>query len=461
MTDILGPASAPNATTVRPSEGRTFAAIDSWFKDCTSSDVDDGTDIQANWLNGVIAAMRSVWRGNGFKADGVTPVVAENGTDDNGLLTSVSHLMQRGQPQYGRDTSTTAGVLTVQLTPTPAEYKEGMTVHVKAAITAGAGSTLNLSGLGAIPIIRPDGTALRNGDIVAGSVNSYRYDGAKFQLLGADSLPTLKQNTIYYVDANLGNDAFDGTTAAVTGGHGPFKTHQAAVNAIANVNLNGYSVTVITAHGVYPSIDLLPVSGSGTVSFFGDPGAQQSVVIAGNTTSAVLAQNCGNAYSFEGFMFQSTGAPNDTQMAGVNAYGPGTHITLTNITWGPCEGAHMAAVFFAGIDINGNHTIVGGCSGAPGYPGCHAFAFSHGAINSSGTNRPSMFIANPVSFAGAFIEALELASVSLTYSAIGNPTNVTGVKFICGAGGLVNSGSSGVGYFPGNIAGQINDGFYV
>lgn len=65
MTDTLGPASI-NATTVRPADDRTFGPDDTWFKDCTSPALQDGTQIRASWLNGITAQLRRAIRGLGI-----------------------------------------------------------------------------------------------------------------------------------------------------------------------------------------------------------------------------------------------------------------------------------------------------------------------------------------------------------------------------------------------------------
>ena len=122
MSDIIGPADAPNSVTVRPEDERAFSNLDSWFKDCSSPTADDGTDIQASFLNGTLALLRSLWRGNGKKQDGVTNIVPENGNDDAGLLKAVQHLIQRGQTLYGEDTGTENSVV-VSLSPALAEYR--------------------------------------------------------------------------------------------------------------------------------------------------------------------------------------------------------------------------------------------------------------------------------------------------------------------------------------------------
>ncbi|WP_315759661.1 hypothetical protein [Bradyrhizobium sp. SZCCHNRI2007] len=463
MADILGPASAPNATTLRPSEGRNFAALDTWFKDCSSADADDGTDIQANWLNGVIAGLRAVWRGNGVKADGVTPVVAENGTDDYGLLTSVSHLIQRGQPHYGEDTSSTAGVLTATLSPAPAEYKKGMTVAIRAASTCGAGATLNLNGLGAIGIVRPDGSALHDGDIFAGSLNDYRFDGVHFQLLGADAPPIIKRNLTYYVaPAPLGSDANDGTSANASGGHGPFATLQAVVNAVANVNLNGYSITAYVADGTYPVVRLLPTAGSGSVAFISTSGNPSACVIAGVNQSAIQAAYCGSAYSFQGFKVTASGASYGDPIAGVNILGGNAYVVLTNMEYGACVGAHIMCSGSGQVLRLGTQTISGGCSGNLWAQGCHLLANSGALINTQGSALPTLSITAPVVFAGAFAMAQDLAECVAVFASITGAANVTGQKFVANMNGVIFTAASGDSYLPGSIAGvRANGGIYI
>lgn len=462
MNDILGPASAPNATTARPSEGRTFSALDTWFKDCSSLDADDGTDIEANWLNGLIAALRAVWRGNGVRADGVTPVVAESGTDDYGLLTAVSHLIQRGQQRYGEDTGATPGALTATLAPAPPEYKKGMTVAIKAATTCGPGATLNLNGLGAIAIVRPDGSALHDGDIFAGSVNDYRFDGARFQLLGADSLPVIKRNLTYYVNAATGNDAYDGTTAAVAGGHGPFATLQAAVSAIGNVNLNGYSVTVYVADGSYPGVVLAATAGSGAVQFISQSGNTSACVIAGVNKSAIQATNCGSAYSFKGFKLVASGAALGDPIAGINVQGGGSYVTLTNMEYGACVGPHIFCGTGGQALRFGTQTISGGSSGNIWAQGGHLVAYTGGRINTQLSALPSLNITAPVSFAGAFAIVQDLSEVVVQFASISGAANVTGQRYQANLNGVIYTGGSGVSYLPGTIAGvTANGGVYT
>jgi hypothetical protein len=167
MADVLGPADAPFAVTVRPPEDRTFSTLDSWFKDCSAPDNEDGTEIHASWLNGMLASLRSLWRSNGKLVDNVTPVVLEAGTDDNAITSAVQQLIQRGQPIFAVDTGTKNN-LVVSLAPALREYKAGVTLHIKAKFANDGNTVVNVNGNGNIPVLRPSGAQLSPNDIPAG-----------------------------------------------------------------------------------------------------------------------------------------------------------------------------------------------------------------------------------------------------------------------------------------------------
>lgn len=80
MADLLGPASAPNAVTVRPSDARVFGGSDTWLQDCSSPSALDGTAIQAAYLNGILAQIRRAIRGM---------AITESNTDDDMLLKAI------------------------------------------------------------------------------------------------------------------------------------------------------------------------------------------------------------------------------------------------------------------------------------------------------------------------------------------------------------------------------------
>ncbi|MDX2265455.1 MAG: hypothetical protein NW215_10845 [Hyphomicrobiales bacterium] len=82
MPNIFGPGgSGVNETTERPPHAATGSASDTWFRDCSSALLKDGTVIRAGWLNFMLANMRRAIRGRN---------VAENETDDDLLLKAIN-----------------------------------------------------------------------------------------------------------------------------------------------------------------------------------------------------------------------------------------------------------------------------------------------------------------------------------------------------------------------------------
>lgn len=68
-------------------------------------------------------------------------------------------------------------------------YQAGLTVSLKIANANTAASTLNYMGLGIRNIILQTGNALVGGELQAGGIYKFEYDGASFQLMGLDVQP--------------------------------------------------------------------------------------------------------------------------------------------------------------------------------------------------------------------------------------------------------------------------------
>ena len=179
MADILGPANADNSVTTRPAESRGFGSVDTFFKDCTAPTAEDGTEFQASFFNGLIAALRVVSRINGKKIDAVTDIVTDDGADDNILAKALQNLIQRGQQAYAVG-SGTANAIIATLSPVPSELKAGLVVRVKVGTSNTDVATINVNGSGAIAIKHPNGAGLVSGDLIAGG-----HDQAKHGVFGA------------------------------------------------------------------------------------------------------------------------------------------------------------------------------------------------------------------------------------------------------------------------------------
>lgn len=174
--DLFGPTQLYGGVTARPSDPRAPTTTDTFFKDCSSPEADDGTQLLAAWFNQVLANMRSVARANGLTGGGADIVVQDNASDTS-LLNAISHLIQRGQYVYGTDAGT-ADAFVVTLSPAPPEYKDGMQFLVKKANSTNATTTptINVNGLGAKTIVNREGAAVDAGGFLAGGYYTFSYD---------------------------------------------------------------------------------------------------------------------------------------------------------------------------------------------------------------------------------------------------------------------------------------------
>lgn len=85
--------------------------------------------------------------------------------------------------KYGADTGT-ANAKVVTLSFAPASYIEGMALAFKNAVQNTGAVTINVNGLGAIPVLKSNGNALASGNLKANSVYTLRYNGTSFILQG-------------------------------------------------------------------------------------------------------------------------------------------------------------------------------------------------------------------------------------------------------------------------------------
>ena len=76
---------------------------------------------------------------------------------------------------------------TISLSPAPTSYYEGMCFAFRNKVQNTGPVTINVNGLGARSIKKPNGNDLVSGNLKAGSVYTVRYNGTNFILQGSDS----------------------------------------------------------------------------------------------------------------------------------------------------------------------------------------------------------------------------------------------------------------------------------
>jgi hypothetical protein len=111
----------------------------------------------------------------GFKHTGVAAATARNEYATAGQIQDASLI-------YGGDVGGTATALTVTLQPPLTAYTAGQWLAGKAILASAGAATLNINGLGAMPIKRHQ-REIQSGDWLAGDILLLWFDGANFQLI--------------------------------------------------------------------------------------------------------------------------------------------------------------------------------------------------------------------------------------------------------------------------------------
>jgi hypothetical protein len=116
---------------------------------------------------------------NVSNAADVTPV----GTDAININT-----VQRNYVNYSAGTFG-GGTYAVTLTPAPAAYAAGMRITFRATAANTGATNVNVNALGAIPLVKPNGSALAANEIIAGQIVEAVYDGTSghFEMVSPSS----------------------------------------------------------------------------------------------------------------------------------------------------------------------------------------------------------------------------------------------------------------------------------
>ena len=191
------------------------------------------TIVDDDWLNGIQEELCNVIENSGIVLDK---------SDRTQLLQAIQTLVN-GTPYAV--SSSAANTYTASVTPAPVEYTTGMLVLIKFNNTNTGAATLNLNGLGAIPIKRLDGSALVSGDFYSGMVAALVYDGTNFQILNAQIVKpsSVVNNQFSYTEDGGSANTLTGTLTPSPSGYTAgmaVKIKVANANTGAStVNLNG------------------------------------------------------------------------------------------------------------------------------------------------------------------------------------------------------------------------------
>jgi hypothetical protein len=377
-------------------------------------------------------------------------------TPNNSDLHQLSKSIMTGMMHYGVD----AGVknaLQVNMQPAPDSYYDGMFVFVVAAFTNDGPTTVNMNGLGAKNVVRRGGDPLGPGDIIANYKSLLCYSklhgnfelyGVNFAAGGGGFLPILSANTTWYVDASIGSDTlFDGTSATISGPHGPFKTIGKAVSVVYTYGPSVYTATIQIASGTYPEAVTIPQV-LGPTCIFNGAGSNSTFVTGANNTHTF---NLGNANRvFVQNLCVRTGTGTGPPCC-FSCSGGGT--MFTNNTQSAGHVPYSIWEAYAGYIYPGNHFFAGGSD-------CTYIwsAFFGGFLGFQQNVNYSWGGTFSCSYA-----AIAMANGSMEvpvpgYPSYTNKAAVAGNSYYASYNGCIITQGLGTSFFPGNGSGSLSTG---
>lgn len=248
----------------------------------------------------------------------------------------------------------------------------------------------------------------------------------------------LMANRDYFVrtDGNDGNDGLSNTAG------GAFLTLQAAWDAVAALDVAGFTVKIRIANGTYNgalSINKAPLNAA-----FG------TIVIEGqNSTGAILAVTSANAISVTapatGLVIKDLKITVTTSGNAIFVNHPGAAINnINNVEFGACANTHIRCDD-GKILISSNYSISGAAQQ-------HFIVQLGGALEVASL---TVTVTGTPAFSGSF--ALASRGVSTWFSVTFSGA-ATGTRYSATLNGVINTFGSGANFFPGNAAGSTATG---
>ncbi len=202
--------------------------------------------------------------------------------------------IQNGGLLYAADTGSVNAVV-VALSPVVSAYVAGMKFSVLIANTNTSSSSLNLNSLGTKSIKLTNGASISPGDLIAGQIADFEYDGTNIQLLNpgtwASQIQVQNGSLVYAVDGGSANSY----TASISPSISAYTTGMKVNIKISNTN-TGNSTLNLNSLGA-KNIKLLngnnPAAGdivSGQYAEFGYDGTNMQLLNPASSPSQLQVQ---------------------------------------------------------------------------------------------------------------------------------------------------------------------------
>jgi hypothetical protein len=381
-------------------------------------------------------------------------------TPSNADLLQLSKAVQAGMVNYGVDQGQPNAIYITPVVPVAA-YTVGLRFVIKMGFGNYGAVTLNVNGLGNVPVIHTNLTPLLAYELVAGQLIEVAYDGAQFQAIGGVSGSGAVMMTApqaLYVNPTTGSDTlYDGTAAEPVGAHGgPFQTIDKALATMSKYNLGGWTFVIYLANGTYTkatSIACPLPNGSGTVQIIGNDSVPDQCNVFNTGQGSCFQLFAGGNYLFRGMAFRAT-APAQYQDEGHGVWAMfGTTLNIADCSWNSVPSCHVLSGANATIFYGGNMNINGPA------PGAHQSAYTNGVVlgGIGAPTDPNLNVTAPVTL-GAFAEASDGGTIWSIWNSMTGKANVSGPRYIATGNGVINSGGRGTTALPGSTVGTLATG---
>jgi len=247
---------------------------------------------------------------------------------------------------------------------------------------------------------------------------------------------------IYYVRTD-GNDSNDGLT---NDSGGAFLTVQAACDAVANLTLNGYSVTVQIGDGTYTDgfIPQAPdgLSSDATFTIQGNSGDHNAVIISTTSESCIFNTATPTYIDIKNMKLQTTTSGNCVWLQA------GGRLRLSGVNFGASAGRHIRCTQGSLCAIESDYTISGNASI---HLGCetNSYIVHYGSYTVTLTGTPA--------FSTAFAHASNVCAIAVG-GGVSYSGAATGVYYTVNLNATINTYGGGATFFPGDSSGASASG---
>lgn len=239
----------------------------------------------------------------------------------------------------------------------------------------------------------------------------------------------------YYVRGD-GSDSNVGLSNAAGGA---FLTIQKAVNTIAGLDINGNNVTIQIADGAGyagPVVlkNVVGFASAGNLVIQGNNGAPANVVVSCTGADAFLADGISSIWDIKDLKIQTATSGNCISAKN------GATVRWSNINFGSCATAHLAASPKGNLICLSNYTVSGPAS-------IHWFATDQSLISCAGFVVTITGTPNFTAWAYCY-QLSDITCYSMTFSGA-----ATGQRYQVATNSVIFTNGAAAAYLPGNAAG--------